>query len=270
MIKENTDKTNQLASLNSVKSKLKAGKPTCGAFLQTNSNIAAEILSRAGFDWLMIDMEHSPTDPNSLLQQIQAMEAGGNTVPFVRAPGNDPYMIKRILDTGVKGLLVPYINTKEEAEKAVSYCLFPPLGIRGAALSPRAASFGTVDSDYITHTNTNMTVMVSIESREAVENLDQILSVENLDGVFIGPMDLAVSLGETDPNATIVQDYIKRIESKVLRSEKFLGTITTDWDKAKEKYIRGYQWLILMQDGLSLVANGLNTVSKFRTSFDMD
>ena len=252
---------------NPVKHKLKTGQKTCGAFLQINCNISAEILSQAGFDWLIIDMEHSPVDPSSLISQIQAIECASEAVTFVRAPGNNELFIKRILDTGPAGILIPYINNKEEAERAVSACLFPPLGMRGAALSPRAARFGSVNGDYFAATNKNLIVMVSIESQQAVDNLDDILQVEGIDGIFIGPMDLAVSLGCCDPSHAEVQESIRHIETKVLASDKFLGTISTNWDKAKNNYNKGYQWLILMQDGLTLANTADRTIATFIQEF---
>jgi 2-dehydro-3-deoxyglucarate aldolase/4-hydroxy-2-oxoheptanedioate aldolase len=237
-----------------VKQKLKDGKVTSGAFLQLNCNIAAEIMSLSGFDWLMIDMEHAPVDHSSLLSQIQAIECASNCIPFARVPGNDPLFIKRTLDAGVKGILIPNIDNAEQAKKAVSYCLFPPMGTRGAALSPRAAKFGVETGSFFEQTNTNMITMVSVESTEALDNLDEILMVNNLDGIFIGPMDLAMSMGYNDVNCKEVKQAISEIENKVKKSDKFLATVATNWDVAKSKYALGYQSLILMQDSLALSA----------------
>ena len=115
---------------NPVKQALQAGQKTAGAWLQIGSPITAEIMSQAGFDWLMIDMEHAPVDFMTLVNQMQAM-AGGGAVPLVRAPWNDFVTIKRILDAGAYGVLVPYVNTRQEAEAAVQACKYPPQGTRG-------------------------------------------------------------------------------------------------------------------------------------------
>ncbi len=249
---------------NAVKRKLKSGAATCGAFLQLSSSLSAEILSQAGFDWLIVDMEHAPVDIDSLLRQLQAIGTSGECVPFVRAPWNDPVAIKRILDTGAQGIVIPYVNTREEAEAAVAACKFPPEGSRGAALSPRAAGYGAASSHYFEQANRDTVVIVSVETIDAVRNLDDILAVPGLDGIFIGPMDLAVSLGHSTVNCDPVRAAIVEIESRVLASDKFLGTIATDWSKARACYERGYQWLILMQDGLALATEAGRVVERFR------
>lgn len=249
---------------NAVKQKLKSGQATCGAFLQLNSHISAEILSQAGFDWLIVDMEHAPVDLDSLLQQLQAIGNSSGCVPFVRSPWNDAVAIKRILDTGAQGIVIPYVNTHAEAEAAVAACKFPPHGTRGAAMSPRAARYGASTTQYFARANRDTVVIVSVETREAVQNLDEILTVPGLDGIFIGPMDLAVSLGHDDVKCGQVQEAIAEIETKVLATDKFLGTIATDWQQAKACYERGYQWLILMQDGLTLASHADSIVQRFR------
>ncbi len=159
---------------NPVKNKLKNGIKTAGAFLQLTSKISAEILAQAGFDWLIVDMEHAPGDFANLLSQLQAMK-GTNTVPFVRAPWNDAVAIKKILDTGVEGVLIPYVNTRAEAEAAVAACKYPPAGVRGVAGSPRAAGYGRNAKDYIEDANQETVVLIAVETPQAVENLDEIL-----------------------------------------------------------------------------------------------
>jgi len=248
-----------------LKARLRSGDATCGAFLQLSSHLSAEILSRAGFDWLIVDMEHAPIDLDSLLRQLQAIGYSSKCTPFVRAPWNDAVSIKRILDAGAQGIVIPYVNTAEEARNAVAACKYPPEGIRGAALSPRAAGFGQSDCSFFERSNAEIIVIVSIETVEAVQNLDAILQIGNLDGIFIGPMDLAVSMGHAgDSECDEVQQVIAEIESKVLASDKFLGTVATNWEKADRCISRGYQWLILMQDSLTLASRAAHTVQKFR------
>lgn len=244
---------------------LKSGDVTCGAFLQINSHMSAEILSRAGFDWLIIDMEHAPVDLDSLLRQLQAIGNSQTCAPFVRAPWNDPVSIKTILDAGAQGIVIPHVNTAEEARAAVAACKFPPDGIRGAAMSPRAARFGQCGGDYFDRLNEETVVITSVETAEAVQNLDEILKTPYLDGIFIGPMDLAVSMGYgSNVKSEAVQAMIAEIEAKVIASDKFLGTVATDWEKAEKCIARGYQWLILMQDGLTLATKAARTVQRFR------
>ncbi len=252
---------------NTLKTRLKAGQKTIGAFLQTISPVAAEIMSRSGFDWLIVDMEHSPGDFANLQSQLQAMN-GSTAVPFCRAPWNDAVAIKRILDTGVMGMLVPYVNTREEAEAAVAACKYPPLGIRGVAGSPRAAGYTRDVKAYLNSANADTIVMIAVETAEAVRNLDEILAVENLDGIFIGPMDLASSMGYLgDPAQPAVQEMIAVIEKKVLASDKFLGTVATTWGAANACFEKGYQWLVLMQDGAALRKAGDDVVAQFRGKY---
>jgi len=252
---------------NPVKQKLKNGQKTIGGFLQTLSPVAAEIMSQSGFDWLIVDLEHAPGDFANLQAQLQAMN-GSDVVPFARSPWNDAVAIKRILDTGVMGVLVPYVNTRAEAEAAVAACRYPPEGVRGVAGSPRAAGYTGNVRDYLASANAEIIVMVAIETIEAVENLDDILQVEGLDGIFIGPMDLASSMGHLGQAAhPEAQEQIAIVEEKVLASDKFLGTVATTADKAASCFDKGYQWLVLMQDGAALRKVGDSLVAEFRATY---
>jgi 2-dehydro-3-deoxyglucarate aldolase/4-hydroxy-2-oxoheptanedioate aldolase len=252
---------------NPVKRKLKAGRKTIGGFLQMLSPVSAEIMSRAGFDWLIVDLEHTPGDFANLQQQLQAMNGSG-VVPFARAPWNDMVAIKRILDTGVMGVLIPYVNTREEAEAAVAACKYPPHGVRGVAGSTRAAGYTRDQTSYLSAANDEIIVIIAVETMQAVENLDEILQVEGLDGIFIGPVDLASSMGYLgDPAQPEVQETIALIESKVIPSDKFLGTLAGDWDKARQCFEKGYQLMSLMQDGVAIKAASDNAVASFRDVF---
>lgn len=252
---------------NPLKRQLKAGKRTVGAWLQIASPFTAEIMSRAGFDWLMIDLEHGPGDIASLIGQLQAMNGSG-VVPLVRAPWNDFVVIKRILDAGVAGVLVPYVNTREEAEAAVRACRYPPAGVRGVAGSPRAAGYGQRIMDYLAYANDEVFVMIAVETPEAVANLDAILSVEGLDGVFIGPMDLATSMGYFgNPGQAEVKAAIASIEARVLGSCKALATVANTWEQARALYDRGYQMLMVMADGVGLAKVAYESVARFREAY---
>jgi len=249
---------------NPVKRKLKNGQKTIGAFSQIISPESAEIMSQSGFDWIIVDLEHAPGDFANLQRQLQAMNGSG-VVPFARASWNDMVGIKRTLDTGIMGLLIPYVNTKEEAIAAVAACKYPPLGCRGVAGSPRAAGYTRNTMPYLTSANDEVVVMIAVETMEAVNNLDEILTVEGLDGIFIGPVDLASSMGYLgDPSQPEVQETIALIESKVLPSDKFLGTLAANWGKAAACFEKGYQWMVLMQDGVAIKNAGDAAVSSFR------
>jgi 2-dehydro-3-deoxyglucarate aldolase/4-hydroxy-2-oxoheptanedioate aldolase len=255
---------------NRLKRKLKEGKKTAGGWLQICSPFTAEILSHAGFDWLLIDMEHGPGDILTLIAQLQAM-SGSDVVPLVRAPWNDFVTIKRILDTGAYGVMIPYVNTKADAEAAVRACKYPPEGIRGVAVSPRAAGYGQNPSRYLTRANDEILIIVQVETLQAISNLDDILDVLGVDAIFIGPFDLATSMGYLGkPNREEVQAAIATIEAKVLKSKKWLGTVASSWKEAKNLYQRGYQMVTLISDGGSLGKLAAETVSKFREDFAED
>lgn len=244
---------------NTVKILLKEGKRVTAAWAQAASPITAEILGDSGYDAVMIDLEHAPGDIERLISQVHALK-GNPAVPFVRAPWNDFVQIKKILDAGVYGLLVPYVNSREEAEAAVKAILYPPEGIRGVAGSPRAAHFGNNSLEYLTQANEEIFLMTAVETPEALANIDEILAVERLDGIFIGPMDLATSMGHFgNPKAPEVQEAIREIEKKVFASGKILSTVASSWEDAVVKYDRGYQMLLLFSDTVSLsrAARGL-------------
>jgi 2-dehydro-3-deoxyglucarate aldolase/4-hydroxy-2-oxoheptanedioate aldolase len=252
---------------NVLKTNLKAGQKTIGAWVQLASPLTAEILSLAGFDWLMIDMEHAPGDILTLISQIQAMK-GSPCVPLVRAPWNDFVVVKRILDAGAQGILIPYVNDRAEAEQAVKACKYPPAGIRGVAASPRAVGYGQNTGKYLERANDQIFIMTAIETPEAIENLDDMLKVDGLDGIFIGPMDLASSMGYFgDPSKPEVQAAIREIEGKVFSAGKVLATTTSTWEQARILFERGYQMLMLMADGGALAALAAQKVKQFREAY---
>ena len=253
--------------INPVKERLLKKEPTIGAWLQAANSVTAEVMAKAGFDWLMVDMEHGPGDFMTLLQQLQAVNAYP-VVPFARAPWNDFVTIKRLLDIGVQGLLVPYVNSAEEAVNAVKACKYPPQGIRGIAPSPRAGGFGMNGQGYLSRANAEIVVMVAIETPQAAEQIDDFLAVEGLDGIFIGPMDLATSMGcFCNPAAPAVRETIARIEKKVLASKKFLGTVAGDFHAAQALYGRGYSFVAAMSDTTSLGKLAIQTVDAFMDAY---
>jgi 2-keto-3-deoxy-L-rhamnonate aldolase RhmA len=257
----------EITNENFVKRLLKEGKKITAAWAQAGSCITAEILGDAGFDAVMIDLEHGPGDIMTLIHQIQGLK-GQPAIPFVRAPWNDFVQIKRILDAGTFGLLVPYVNTAEEAADAVKAVRYPVEGIRGVAGSPRAPHFGNNSMDYMKKANSEIFLMTAVETPEAAANLDEILKVEGLDGIFIGPMDLATSMGHFgNPQHPEVQEVIKEIEKKTAASDKILATVSGTWEDAKGKYDRGYQILLLMSDTVALSKLAKGIVQQFKDTF---
>ncbi len=175
---------------NPLKEKLNRGEAVIGTFVGIGHPDVAEWLSRLGFDWLLLDGEHSPISLETLQVMMQGMN-GSTCVPLVRPQWNDPVIIKRVLDVGAYGVLIPWVNSKEQAEQAVSACKYPPQGLRG--FGPRRA--GMFDPDYFSTANDEILVTVQIETGEALKNLDDIMAVPGIDACYIGPYDLSVSLG---------------------------------------------------------------------------
>jgi 2-dehydro-3-deoxyglucarate aldolase/4-hydroxy-2-oxoheptanedioate aldolase len=252
---------------NRVKRMLKAGKKTAGAWSQLCSPASTEILCRAGFDWILIDMEHSPSDMQTLLAMLQAM-GGSGAVPIVRAPWNDMVWIKRILDTGAYGVMIPSVNTREQAMAAVQACKYPPAGVRGIAGSPRAAGFGRDTASYLKRANDEILVILQVETPQAIENLDEIGKVPGVDVLFIGPMDLSTSMGYLgNPGHPEVQAAIAKVEAKAKALGIPLGTISGGWEQAKSLYDRGYQLITLLSDVIFLSRGSADTIAKFREAF---
>lgn len=252
---------------NPAKHLLKEGKKVLAAWLQMASPYAAEIFAKAELDVLMVDMEHGPNDILSLIDQFRAM-GRFSAVPFVRAPWNDMVTIKRILDAGAYGILVPYVNTPEEARAAVSYCKYPTEGVRGVAPSPRAPGFGMNSMHYMNHANDEILVMTAVETLEAVNNIDALVQVEGLDGIFIGPMDLATSMGHfCDPSHPEVQAAIQKVENAVIGSGKFLASVAGGMEAAKQKFDRGYGLVVAFADGGTLGAAAMKNVREFREMY---
>jgi len=252
---------------NRVKRMLKAGKKTAGAWSQLCSPASTEILCRAGFDWILIDMEHSPGDMQTLLAMLQAM-GGYGAVPIVRAPWNDMVWIKRILDAGAYGVMIPSVNTREQAMAAVQACKYPPVGVRGIAGSPRAAGFGRDTVSYLKRANDEILVILQVETPQAVENMDEIGKVPGVDVLFIGPMDLSTSMGHLgDPGHPEVQAAITKVEAKAKALGIPLGTISGGWEQAKSLYDRGYQLITLLSDVILLSRSSADSMAKFREAF---
>lgn len=175
---------------NPLKEKLKRGEAVIGTFVGLGNPDVTELLSKLGFDWLVLDAEHSPLDFETLQRMMQAMN-GTSCIPIVRPPWNDFVVIKRILDMGAYGVLIPWVSSKEEAENVVRACKYPPEGIRG--YGPKRP--GRFDPNYYETANEELLIAVQIETARALSNIDEILSVSGIDVCYIGPFDLSVSLG---------------------------------------------------------------------------
>lgn len=212
---------------NAFKRAIQAGRQQIGLWVALASPYSAEIVAGSGFDWLLFDGEHSPNDPPSMLAQLQAA-APYPPSAIVRPAWNDKVLIKRYLDCGVQSFLVPYVQTAAEAEAAVAAVRYPTRGVRGVAGSTRASRFGRI-ADYVKRADAEICMLVQIETREGLDNLDAIAKTDGVDGVFIGPADLAAGLGHLGdiPNAE-VQSAIKDAIARIKGCGKPAGILATD------------------------------------------
>ncbi|MEP7260316.1 MAG: aldolase/citrate lyase family protein, partial [Usitatibacter sp.] len=217
----------------------------------------------SGFDWLLIDGEHSPNDPPTVLPQLQAA-APYPVSCIVRPAWNDKVLIKRYLDIGTQSLLVPYVQNADEAAAAVAAIRHPLRGVRGVAGVTRASRYGRV-TDYAKHADAELCMLVQVESGEALANIEKIAAVDGIDGIFIGPADLAAGLGylgqmgHADVQAAI-QDAIKRIRS----CNKPAGILTADEASAR-KYIEwGTTFTAVGLDAMILARESEKLAAKFK------
>lgn len=181
-----------------------------GTIYSSGNSSIAEIISQAGFDWVMIDMEHSTISLNEVQNSMPVF--GDQMMKVVRVPGNDDIWIKRVLDTGCDGILIPMVNSRSEAERAVQSSKYPPRGRRSTGLS-RAHGYGRTFDKYLKEANDSVHVMIQIEHVDGIKNIDSILGVKGIDSVFIGPYDLSASMGlsgkVTHPEVLTAIDLIK-------------------------------------------------------------
>lgn len=237
---------------NIFKAALKEGRPQFGYWLSLASPLATEAIASLGFDWVLIDTEHSPVEVAGLVSLLQA--AGNGTAhPIVRPAWNDPVLIKRILDIGATTLLLPFVQSADEARAAVASTRYPPDGIRGVAGATRASQFGTA-KDYLQNANANICCIAQIESRAAVACVDEIASVDGIDAVFIGPSDLAASLGHLgNPGSREVQVVIRETIARVSESGVSVGVMAANPELAKTYLGMGASFVSVGVDVTSMI-----------------
>lgn len=220
---------------NRFKKAIAAGQQQIGLWVSLASPYAAEVVAGSGFDWLVIDGEHSPNEVDNTLAQLQAI-AAYPVMPVVRPAWNDTVLIKRHLDIGAQTLLVPYVSTAAEAQKAVAAARYPGRGARGVAGVTRAARFGRVQ-DYARRAEEELCMLVQVETRQALDNLEAIARTDGVDGVFIGPADLAAALGHLgDAQHAEVQSAIKDAIARIRACGKPAGILATD-EASTRRYI---------------------------------
>jgi 4-hydroxy-2-oxoheptanedioate aldolase len=248
---------------NVFKHALAAGKLQIGLWSSLASNVAAEIISDSGFDWILLDTEHSPNEIPGLVSQLQAL-ARGTATPIVRPAWNDAVLAKRILDIGAQSLLFPYVQNVNEARAAVASTRYPPQGIRGVAVSARASRYGRTPG-YLTKANDEICVLVQVETAQAMRELEAIAKVDGVDGVFIGPSDLAASLGHLgNPQHPDVQKVIEDAGRRLKAIGKPAGILTGNEDEARRYMGWGYLFVAVGADVGLLARNADALAKKFK------
>ncbi len=230
------------------RSRLKRGETLLGTLVTLSSPEVAEILAEAGFDWLFIDMEHSPLDVREAQSILQAV--GEKCACFLRVPLNDEIWIKKALDIGASGLIIPQVNSRQEAERAVRFCKYSPLGSRGVGVA-RAQGYGARLQDYLDSANDEIAVIVQAEHMDSVSRIEEIVGVSGIDAVLVGPYDLSASMGKignvTDAE---VQAAIARVKVTCTSAHMPIGIFTATAEAAKP----------FMNEGYSLIAVGIDTL----------
>ena len=232
-----------------LKEKLSKNQLSIGSWLTIPHQSIVEILGSAGFEWLAIDMEHAPISIETIVNLIGNIQGNGMQA-LVRVSKNEEVVIKRVLDAGADGVIIPMIKNKQEAIEAVSYVKYPPIGKRGVGLN-RAQKYGTAFKTYQDWVRDNSIIIAQIEHIEAVNNLEDILSVSQIDGLIVGPYDLSASMGYPgDYNRDDVKEALTRIEMVAKNAKKPLGfhVIESSYTKTLDKINKGYTFVAFSID----------------------
>lgn len=254
----------------SLKEKLFKKELTIGSWLSFGYTPVTEIMAHAGFEWLVIDMEHTSIDDFIAMQMMQIISLS-KCVPLVRVGENDELIIKRAMDSGAQGIIVPMINSREEAERAVNSVNYPPIGNRGVGLS-RAQKYGVGFEDYKKWIEKNSIVIVQIENIKGVENLSEIMSVKGVDGFIIGPYDLSASMGipgKFEEKEFI--DELKTVEDFMRKSKKPGGihVVHSDMKLLQENIDKGYRFIaygddmVFFSEKMKFESKNLSTILKY-------
>ncbi|HXJ59182.1 MAG TPA: HpcH/HpaI aldolase/citrate lyase family protein [Verrucomicrobiae bacterium] len=250
---------------NLFKQALAEGRPQIGLWCSLCSNIGAEILARAGFDWILVDTEHAPNELPAVFSQLQALSSGPSA-PVVRPAWNDFVLLKRFLDIGVQNFLIPYVQTAEEARAAVAATRYPPEGIRGVAVLHRGNQFGRI-TDYYARSNREICLLLQIETRQGLDNLEAIAGVEGVDGLFIGPSDLAAALGHLgDTGHPEVRAAIESAVKRIRATGKAPGMLAPVDADARHWLAHGCTVLAVGSDVGLLLRQSETLAAKFKTA----
>jgi 4-hydroxy-2-oxoheptanedioate aldolase len=250
-----------MSSPNPVKAALARGETQLGLWLSLGSLAATELVAGAGFDWLLIDMEHTTLSESETLAHLRAARSGGPAEPMIRVPWNDAVVMKRMLDAGARSFIVPYVQNAEEARRAVAATRYPPAGIRGFSGMHRGNDFGR-DKTYLETAGDTVFLAVQAESPEAIANAGAIAAVEGVDCVFVGPNDLAANMGMLGgAYAPEVRAMLARVVAPVKAAGKAAGMLDFNIESAKGLIAAGFAFVAIGSD-ISLLGTGISGLLK--------
>ncbi|MCI4665108.1 MAG: HpcH/HpaI aldolase/citrate lyase family protein [Neomegalonema sp.] len=246
------------APVNWFRARLRAGETQIGLWLGLGDPSCAELCAQAGFDWLVIDAEHGPNELRDVLAQLRAI--GGGAQPVVRVRDDNRALIKQMLDIGAQTILVPMIESAEQAREAVRSAHYPPVGVRGVGAALARASAYNAIPDYLATADEQICVLLQVESMTAVAALDEILAVDGVDGIFVGPADLAADMGFLGaPGAPEVQDVVSDVLSRIHAAGKAAGILTSDRTLAQGYAEMGVEFLAVGSD-VGVLSGGLKAL----------
>lgn len=250
---------------NHVKAKLARGEASLGAWLNIPGLPIARVMARLGFDWLLVDAEHGAQNPMQVADMVGAIADAGTSAPLVRIPYNSVDWFKWALDAGAWGIIVPMVNTPEEARQAVSLAKYPPLGTRSVGGLFAPYGFGITDrSAYIREVNDEIMVVVQIESAQGLENIDEILSVPGIDVAFVGPNDLHAQLGLFPSTEGAEPEFVtalKRIKTSAQHHHIALGIVSSNGESAVQRLSEGFQMVSVISDAASLIGGATRNLA---------
>ncbi len=250
-------------SENRLKRALQAGERQIGLWSSLASPMVSEVLAYAGCDWIVVDTEHAPSDTMDVVVQLQAL-GGGTAEPVVRVAWNDAVMIKRLLDNGARSLLVPFVQSADEARAAVAATRYPPHGIRGVSVAHRANKFGRVPN-YLHMAHDSLCILLQIETRTALDALEAIATVEGVDAIFIGPSDLAADLGHLgNAGHPDVQAAISDACRRAQAIGKPIGILAPVEADARRYFADGFGYVAIGSDVGILAAGSSSLVARMR------
>ena len=245
----------------SFQSRLHNREPLLGTIISIPSPEIAEIFADIGFDWLFIDLEHSSMGPYDALTLLQAV--AGRVDCILRVPLNDEIWIKKVLDTGATGVMIPQVNTLEDAQRAVRYCKYPPQGVRSVGIA-RAHGYGVHFQEYIERANLDTVVIIQIEHIQAVENIETILKAEGIDGILIGPYDLSASMNLMGQvNHPDVHSALSHVRQACLDHKMPYGIFVLNSESARTYLLEGYSLVAVGGDASMLAQAAKSVVQTF-------